>query len=852
MKFYTNIDKIGKYILVREWDGYSHKKYRVEYSPTLFVPTNEDSDIVAFDKVTRLRGKTFETMRDANEFIDMYADESFSIYGTKNYVSQYISEHYKGHIDYDQSHIRCYNFDIETVDETEEFKGFPNPDNAPIPIVSITLFDSISKRYHIWGLKDFSSTEENITYHKCRDEEYLLMHFLEFWEKNPPNVITGWNITGFDIPYVVNRIKNLFGEKIAKRLSPWGILNSRTIKEQYGREIHTYDIVGVSNLDYIELYKKFRLEPRESYKLDYIAYIELNDQKVDYSSEGNLTKLYINNFQKFIEYNIHDVRLIERLDEKLSYLNLIYSLSYYSHQPYTDTFSPVKTWEALIYNYALDNNMRYRINSPGVREKFVGAYVKEPQLGMKKWIVSIDAASLYPSIIRQHNISNEMILEDLPEELLAIRRQIKSVSLDIAIQKLISKEIDLSALQKYGVTLTPNGQFFRIAEQSVNSVMMENLYIERKNLKKQMLEKKVEYETNPTPELYREIATLDSAQHARKILLNSNFGASGNPYYNFYDVRIAEAITTTGQLLNKWLTVKLNKFFNHMCKTKDKDFVIAGDTDSWYLDLEPIVRMHPNIDNLSESDIVDFLDDFMNKIVQPKINAAFDEFLQYTNGRELMIFVDREAIASAGFWTAKKRYALMVHDNEGIRYKTPKLKVMGIEIVKSNTPEWCRNRLEEGVRLMLTKDNQAVLDYIDSVKKDFKKEKIEVIAQPGGIGGMVKYAGEGNELAKKGAQAHVRGALMYNRLIDKYDLFDRSRIHDGDKIKKVFLKTPNPIHQDVIAFPTHENLPEEFGLHSYVDYDVMFDKTFMQPMRGMLNAVNWRHENIASLEDFFT
>jgi len=851
-KFYTNIDRRGNKLLVREWDGNNHKKYKIPFSPTLFIPTNSDGDFTSFEGDVKLEPKEFESMSEAKSFIDMYKDESFSIYGTKNWISQYCTEAYPGHIEFEQSHIRCFNIDIETIDETGKFRGFPSADIAPVPVVSITIFDSITKRFYVWGLNKFNNADDRVNYHQCRDEMSLLANFLEFWESNCPNAVTGWNITGFDIPYLVNRITNLFGEKAAKRLSPWGIIDARTIKGQFGRETHTFDISGVSNLDYIEMYKKFRLQPRESYKLDFIAYVELGDKKLDYSEVGSLQKLYVTDFQKFIEYNIKDVELIERLDEKLSYLNLIYSLSYYSHQPYNDTFSPVKTWEALIYNYAIENRMMYKIKSPGERENFIGAYVYEPVLGMKRWVVSIDAASLYPSIIRQHNISNEMLLETIPEDLQAIRAQLKSIPFDDAIELLIRKEINLDALKDHGVTVTPNGQFFKIAKQSVGSVMMENLYKERKALKGRMLECESEYQTNPSPELSRQIATLDSGQHARKILLNSNFGASGNPYYAFYDVRIAEAITTSGQLINKWLNNRLNTFFNKMCKTKDVNFTIGGDTDSLYLDMERIVELHPKYSTMSQEDIVNFLDDFSKKIMQPVIDKAFDEFLDYTNARELMIFWDREAIASAGFWTAKKRYALMVHDNEGIRYSEPKIKVMGIEIVKSSTPEFCRERLKHAVKLMLTSDNDTVLSYIDSVKKEFKTQSPETIGQPGGIGGMVAYAGVGRELAKKGAQAHVRGALMYNRMLEEKGLHERSTIFDGDKIKKLFLKTPNIIHQNVIAFPVHEDLPPEFGLHEYVDYDVMFEKTFLHPLGAMLDSVGWKSENIATLEDFFS
>ena len=854
--FYTDVARRGDQLLVREIVNGEHQKRRIKFNPMVWIPTNDSSaEFKSFDETTYLDKRTFTKMSDAKKFIDMYSGQSFSIYGTKNWRNQFICEEYPSG-KYDKRFIRSFIFDIETIDETGNYRGGMKTmaRDVPVPIVSISLKNSISGTMHVWGMKPFETRKHksiDINYHYCEDEDSLLQDFLEYWENNTPDVISGWNIRTFDIPYIVNRISKLFGEDEVKRLSPWRIVDKSNVYDDWGSEHVSFELVGIATLDFIELYKKYRLEPRESFKLDYIAHVELGEKKLDYSESGNLTALYNDDFIRFIDYNIQDVVLVDKLNLKLNYIDLTYELAYYSRQCYTDVMSPVKTWESLIYTYAVKNKMMYEMREPGTKQDFIGAFVYEPKLGLKNWIVSIDAASLYPSIIRQLNISNEMLIEDLPPELKKLRHQLLSLDIDSRIDYLIQKKIDTSACKKYGVSFTPNGQFFKIQKQSVGSVMMENLYNQRKSMKDEMISLKKA--NDGSPETSRKISVLSSGEYARKILLNSNFGASGNQYYAFFDVRIAEAITTSGQFVNKWLNFRLNTLFNKLCKTENVDFNIAGDTDSIYLDMERIVKLIPGYESKSDEAIVDFLDNFFKTIVQSVIDKAFDEFTEYTNSRELAIFWDREVIASRGFWTAKKRYALKIYDSEGVKVKPPKdIKVMGLEIIKSNTPEFCRKKLKECVRIILTKDNDSLISYIEECRKEFNSMPIDDIAQPGGVGNMSDYYGTGGELFKKGAQAHVRGCIIFNKMLDDYpNLVNRTRISDGDKIKKVYLNLPNPSGINIISYPVGENIPKEFGLDEYIDKNTQFEKTFLAPLRGMLDSIGWKSEASFSIDSLF-
>lgn len=348
-----------------------------------------------------------------------------------------------------------------------------------------------------------------------------------------------------------------------------------------------------------------------------------------------------------------------------------------------------------------------------------------------------------------------------------------------------------------------------------------------------------------------DIAKFHNYQLTKKVQLNSAYGAMGSPYFRFYDIRLASAVTLTGQLVIQWLAQDINKYLNKILKTDDKDYVIAIDTDSLYINLETLVEKvyQGNIPE-DKVKVVDFLDIVAEEKLQGVIDRSCVRLRKYLNSYAQKMVMKRENIADKAIWTAKKRYMMNVFDSEGVRYETPKLKLQGIEAVKSSTPEVCRNKIKEAIKLIMTKPQSDLHKYIADFKKTFKELPPETIAFPRGCNGLNKYCDSRN-IFRSGTPIHVRGALVHNHLIEEKKLKRKyTCIQEADKIKFIYLKEPNPTHGHVISF-TENGLPEEFGLHQYVDYEKQFEKTFLDPLKAILNAIGWTTEHRTTLDDIF-
>lgn len=721
--FYTNVATYGNKILLREIGPDGHKNHRIEFQPAIFVPTNKESeykDLYGFPVEKIYPG----TIKDTREFIKQYDGiEGFDIYGNTNYIAQFISDNYTDDIDYTLSKIRVANIDIEVAPPPEG--GFPHASKADGEINAITIYDNIENTYFVWGLEKYGAwclkdtelefiTDENIVYKAFSKEFDMLCDFLTFWNTAGYDVVTGWNIEGFDIPYLVNRGYKVVGEKVTKKLSPWGQLRERTLKGSYGNESITYELVGISVLDYLALYKKFTYSVQESYTLDHIAFVELGENKLDYSEAGNLHTLYLTNFQKYVDYNVKDVDLVRRIDDKMKLLDLIFTVAYYAKVNYNDVFSPVKTWDTIIFNTLKADKIV--IPPQGHNEKgqaFEGAYVKEPKVGFSEWIVSVDLNSLYPHLIMQYNLGPDTIIDEERE--------------NIPLTQLIDKEADLSHITN---SMAANGTMYRKDKRGLLPDLMERLYKERKANKKTMLgweQKKAD--GDKSAEVINNISKYDNLQMAMKILLNSAYGAVGNPYFRYYDLRIAEAITISGQLSIRWIARKINEFMNKTLNTEGKDYVIAIDTDSNYIEFGDLVKkVFP--EGTDKTKIVDTLDMFIKEKFEPFLKESYDELAEYMNAFENKMVMEREVIADKGFWTVKKRYVLNVYDSEGVRYPEPKLKVMGLESKRSSTPAICRDKLKEAYKLMVTKDESDIHDFISGFKKEWKQLPADEIASP--------------------------------------------------------------------------------------------------------------------------
>ena len=831
MKFYTNVQLIGNQFLVRGVENGRRYEHRDEFFPTLFVKSKKDT------KYRTLSGETVEeirpgSVRDCREFYKKYDEvEGFGIYGNDRYIYQYISEKYpQDEIKFDISQIKLVTIDIETASEN----GFPDVESCIEEILAITIQDYNTKKITTWGVKPFHNKQDNVTYYHCPTEQELLSHFINFWMVDVPDVITGWNCQFYDIPYICKRLNRVLGEKLMKRFSPWGLVTENEIYIK-GRKQTAFDVGGVTQLDYLELYKKFTYKAQESYRLDYIAEVELGQKKLDHSEFETFKDFYTHGWQKYIEYNIVDVELVDRLEDKMKLIELALTMAYDAKVNYADVFYQVRMWDNIIYNYLKKRDI---VIPPKIRsdknEKYAGAYVKEPIPGKYDWVVSFDLNSLYPHLIMQYNISPETLLEE--------RHPTATVD------KILDEEINFELYKDNAVCA--NGAMYRKDVRGFLPELMEKMYGDRVIFKKRMLQAKQQYEKTPTKALEKEIARCNNIQMAKKISLNSAYGAIGNQYFRYYKLANAEAITLSGQVSIRWIERKMNQYLNKLLQTTDEDYVIASDTDSIYLNLGPLVDKFFATKSSDKVAIVGLLDKICEDKFEPYIDQCYQNLANYVSAYDQKMQMKRENIADRGIWTAKKRYILNVWDSEGVRYEDPKLKVMGIESVKSSTPAPCRKMLKEAFNILMTGTEEDVIDFIDKSRAEFKSLPPEQISFPRSVSDVVKYKSHSSIYAK-GTPIHVRGALLFNHYIVKNELSNKySLIKNGEKIKFCYLKKPNTLHENVISFI--QEFPKELNLDKYVDYDLQFEKSFVEPLKAILDAIGWNVEKTVNLELFFS
>ena len=848
--FYTSVQVYGSRILYRGVENGRKVRRKVDYFPTFFVPAKQKTEWTTIhgDYVAEMKPGN---IRDARDFIKQYEDvDGFKVYGNNRYEYAFIAESFPDDVDWDISKINVTNIDIEVGSEN----GFPEPSLANEPITAIT-FKNNQGKFIVLGCGKFISSRNDVTYIHCRDEIDLIKRFVDEWSGDYPDIITGWNVERFDIVYLVNRIGKLMGEDFVKRLSPWNVISEGKTTNKVGEEEIIYRLLGIATLDYITMYRKFAPggQSQESYSLNNIANVELGEKKLSYEEYGNLHNLYKENYQLFIEYNIKDVELVDKIDDKLKLIELTLTLAYDSKTNPDDAFSQVRMWDSIIFNHLLKKKM---VVDPVVRHNkdsaYEGAHVKEPVPGLYNWVASFDLNSLYPHLIMQYNISPDTIIE--PENYDGTMREFISNN-HVSVNTLLNQECNTNALKAADFTLTPNGQFFTRERHGFLPEIMETMYNDRSAYKKKAIAAKKELELEKDPdkrfEIEKRIARYNNLQLAKKVSLNSAYGALGNQYFRYFDVRQASGITTAGQLSIRWIEKKINEYMNKILKTNGEDYVIASDTDSIYLCLDKlvsktIIEQKPNADT---KQIIKFMDKVCEDRIQPFIDSSYAELAEYVNAYQQKMQMKREALADKGIWTAKKRYILNVYNNEGVEYAKPKPKVMGLEMIKSSTPYYCRKILWESIDIILNKTETDMIGMIETYRDEFKKESITDISFPRGVNGLEKFA-DAKAIFGKGCPIHVRGSLLYNDLIKRKKL-DKTYplIKEGEKIKFIYLKEPNTIQSNVISFPTI--VPKELDIVKYIDYDLQFNKSFLEPLKIILDSIGWKTEHVSSLEDFF-
>jgi len=821
MDFYTSVFQRGDRIYVRGYRNGKRDTYIEDYHPYMFIPKPDG-------KYKTIEGKPvdkidFNSISDAKDFINRYKDISnMEIYGYDNFAYTHIFDEFTGEIDYDPTLVKVGTIDIECKAD----EGFPDIELADKEITAITL--RVDGQSVVFGCWEFETEDSSVHYIRCADEATLLTKFIEVWQKLDLDIVTGWNIEFFDIPYLVNRIKNVLNFTEAKKLSPWNILTEKKI-EFRNKQNQSYNIFGLTILDYYQLYRKFKFGNQESYKLDFIAEIELGEKKIDYSEYGNLLELYKNNYQKFIEYNIHDCVLVDRLDDKLKFIEQVMAIAYDAKVNYNDTMTTVRPWDVIIHNYLLEQNIVIpQFKKQSDDEDLVGGFVKEPKVGLSEWVVSFDLNSLYPHLIMQYNISPETF---------------RGRTDDIApIDTLITGKF----INNTDYAMAANGCLYTKDFQGFLPALMEKMYNDRSVYKRKMLEAKKRYEATKDPEESKLVARYHNMQLAKKIQLNSAYGALGNLYFRWFNHNHAEAITMSGQLSIRWIERRINYYLNKMLKT-NTDYVVASDTDSIYVELKGLVDMLGG--DKATDEIVDIIDQFAVAKIEPYIDSCYQELADMMGAYQQKMKMKRETIADKAVWKKKKIYILNAWDIEGVRFKEPQLKMSGIEAVRSSTPQSCRSSIKDALAIIMNGSEEELIDYIENFHKEFMNLRFEEVAFPRGVKNMEKYR-DAATIYKKATPIQVKGALLFNHWLNKNNIQHIPPIQNGDKIRFAYLKQPNLIHESVIAVP--DELPNEMDLDRFIDREMQFEKAFLGPVKSVANIIGWNTEKTSTLEDFFS
>ena len=848
--FYTCIERKMNTLLYRGYDEDGQKIYTTyRFRPVMYLESKDSNAKWRSLDGLPLEPMRFESMSDCRAFIKNYEGiDSFKIYGNDRHIPAFIQAEFPNEIKYNPKKIDVVSLDIECKSDN----GFPEPSVADQEITAIGLKSSRLDHYIVWGLKEYDSSQSSVPHLKKQFRQFdteaeLLSDFLSWWSDtlNTPDVITGWNIRLFDIPYLVNRISRVIGQDGAKKMSPWNFVEQKSVMIK-GKENFLYNLYGIQQLDYLDLFKKFAANTygaQESYRLDFIAEVVLGQNKIDYSEYGTLTELYERDYQKFIDYNIVDIELIERLEAKLGLISLVFTLAYFGGVNYGDTLGTVAIWDSIIFRKLASRKIAIPPNSRSFKTDYAGGFVKDPQVGRHEWVMSFDLNSLYPNLIIQYNMSPETIVPHMKVPALQNGGEDKILNSD----QMWAPEDNLA--------VAANGACFRRDKQGILPEIIEELYNQRVDVKRQMLDYEKEAElTDKKSARYRtlqiDIDRASNRQMCLKILLNSLYGAAANQYFRYFNLDIAEGITLSGQLAIHTAENAVNDYLaKALGDDVPKDRIVASDTDSIYINLSDVVQ------KCNPKDAHAFLIKFGKEALEPVIQSAYEKLSYKTNTYKNTMVMKVEKISSVAIFTAKKRYILNVLSSEGVQYSEPKIVMKGIEAIKSSTPKICREEFKKIFKILVTGSESDIQSEVSKFREVFDRYPVEKMAFPRGVSDinkwMQKVGANGIKVPyKSGTPINSRASIMYNSLLKQHGLTQQYHlIKGGDKIKYIYLKKGNPTGENVIGFI--DTLPPEFELEGWVDRDLLFEKTFSDPLQLVLDAVHWRAFPVASLEDFF-
>lgn len=801
----------------------------VSFSPYLFMEKRDATDGLSIFK-TPLKRHYFKNSFERNQFVNDASNPR--IFGNLPIEQQFLIDRYNNICDkeeFSKFPLKVFFIDIETYSPNE----FPVPEKAKDPVTLITILDTVTGKIHTWGLKnDYTPKLKNVTYYKCKNEEELFEKFVDFWKADPPDILTGWNTEQFDIPYIIHRARKLIGEDFIKQLSPVRELNYRSNFSKFGKDVGRWYITGVSCLDYMEIYKTYSKGDRESFSLNYIAEYELGEGKLAINAT-NLSSLADQDWENFVDYNIQDVDLLRKMEEKLNYLKIIRLLSYKGLTNFERALGKVSiVTGAMALQAQKQGFIIPTFKNEGERDSLEGGYVRDPERGLKKGIVSFDVNSLYPNTIITLNISAETKLGKIvtgdPETDKEIQIKLVDGSIfTIATSKLKQFLIDENvSLSKAGVLYSQ--KFKGVCPNLINSIYEERVYA-RGRMNELKKTKKTDADTVSS------IQYFDTLQYTLKILLNSIYGTFANKHSSFMDIDNASSITLTGQAVAKAGGAIVNAYAKEKFGV-DESLILSGDTDSLYITIQPILDKLgiPLAENNEITKNAHIITDAIGKHLNTEIiNWARTEL----NSADPRFEFKREAIADVGTFLEKKRYILHILDDEGV--STDKFKYVGVEVARSTTPKQVKEVIKRTIETAFkTQDVKTTNAVFREAYDTFIALPVAEAAFRKSVKEYEKYS-SGATLNKfnKGTPCHVKAAIAYNLLLEKLTLGTKyEMIRSGQKIK-YFYANKNPYGLDAIAFTSE--YPVEFD-NIKIDYDKMFGKIVVPPIESVYDAIGWR------------
>lgn len=807
----------------------------VSFNPYLYLETSLKSDATSiFD--TALRKRIFKDTRSRNSFIKECGTNR--LFENLRPEQQFLIDRYHKNnedLDFSQHPLRIQYVDIEVYCPD----AFPTPEAASQPINVITVYDSLDKCFYTWGTKRLEKSIKNCNYVYCETESQLLECYLNYVRRSIPDIISGWNSEGFDIPYIINRSARVLGEDSIKQLSPVENVYSRLTTGAFGREQQRWYISGVSCIDYLDVYKKFSIGLRESYKLDAIAELELGERKVDYGNT-NLSALADDDWQTFVEYNVQDVNLLVAMEDKLRYLELLRMLAYTglttieSAMGTLSVITGATVIKARSQNKVIPTFIKDNINA----SKYEGAYVGEPQRGFQHDVISFDANSLYPNTMISLNLSPETKVGKVTEK----------DSTHVYITHVNGKNFKLSHqkflefLEKDDIAVSKAKVLFSQKKKGIMPEIVDNIYQQRVQVKKKLQKLKIKLsKIDKTHEEYaatKKLADqLDIKQFTLKILINTVYGYFGNKHAPIGDPDIARSITLTGQAVIKKSNDILRDYIDSH-GIPGADPVIYNDTDSSYISINRIMKKLDKPFHI-DGKITDTAYD-QAQAVEDYLNQEITKWsTKVLNSKDSRFVFKRECMTDVGVFLQKKRYVLRVLDDEGI--PTNKFKYTGVEVVRSTIPAPIKPYIKKIIETMMdTESRSTTNDVFLSAYETFKSLPVEDYAFVMGISDYEKYSTRCNGFVTcKGMPAHVKAAYHYNTLLDKLNLTgDYEKIETGDKVRYFYVNQPNKYGIGAIAYKYY--YPEEFKAIFEPDKEKMFEKIIFSIIERFYESVNWR------------